>query len=104
MVQLGYNAGPRHARVWGLAKSFSRILPEDTKTQRDRDAVATLSMAWAVLRTHLPREGIDAMEKAIEDVEMPRLATRSVEEGVFSHTLVAPYSFLTRAQAMDTNS
>lgn len=81
MAQLGYNAGPRHARVWGLAKSFSKKLPEDLMQQRDRDAVAMLSMVWGILRTHMPSEGVDAMEDLLEATGMPRMATRNLEEG-----------------------
>ncbi|EIM79634.1 uncharacterized protein STEHIDRAFT_135630 [Stereum hirsutum FP-91666 SS1] len=81
MAQFGYNAGPRHARVWGLAKSFSKKLPQDVKEQRDRDAVAVLSMVWAMIRTHMPREGVDALEDVLDATGMPRMSTRNIEEG-----------------------
>lgn len=81
MAQLGYNAGPRHARVWGLAKSYVRDLPMDTKMQHDRDCIALMSMSWGMIRTHMHSEDVDAFEKVLDDVNMPRMATRSVEEG-----------------------
>lgn len=80
MVQLGWNAGPRHARVWGLAKSFTASLPEDELQRRDRDCVALLSMVWALIRTHMPRESVDAFENALDEAGMPRLNTRSLQE------------------------
>lgn len=81
MTQLGYNAGPRHARVWGLAKSFTKKLPLDTQVQRDRDCVALVSMVWSMIQANMPSEVVDPMEDALDAVEMPRLATRSVEDG-----------------------
>jgi hypothetical protein len=44
MVQLGWNAGPQHARVWGLTKSFNRKIDMDTMVERDEDAIALMTL------------------------------------------------------------
>lgn len=103
MAQFGYNAGPRHARVWGLAKSFSKKLPQDVKEQRDRDAVAVLSMVWAMIRTHMPREGVDALEDVLDATGMPRMSTRNIEEGEYMLT-TAHFSPLIAEQGTATSS
>lgn len=91
MVQLGWNAGPRHARVWGLAKSFTRALPNDVKLRRDRDAVAMLSMVWGIIRTHMPRDSVDKMETVLENVGMPSMATRTVDAGECTYPIEDKY-------------
>lgn len=90
MVQLGYNAGPRHARVWGLAKSFQKKMPQDEMARRDRDCVALMSMVWALIRAHMPRESVDAFEKVLDDVGMPRMNTRNLDDDEGMSGLLIP--------------
>ena len=54
MVQLGWNAGPRHARVWGLAKSFNRKIDKATMVKRDEDAIALMTLCWSLAKASMP--------------------------------------------------
>jgi hypothetical protein len=76
MVQLGWNTGPRHAKVYGLAKSFSNKLDKDTMIDRDGGAVAALSIFWALVRALMPSEVVLHVEKCLETEGLPHLATR----------------------------
>lgn len=81
MVQVGWNAGPRHARVWGLAKSFSRKIDKETMTGRDEDAIALLTLCWSLAKASMPAEVMDVLEASLKESGMPRIATRNVPEG-----------------------
>ena len=81
MVQLGWNAGPRHARVWGLAKSFNRKIGKATMIERDEDAIALMTLCWSLAKASLPGEVMDILEDSLKDSGMPRIATRNVPEG-----------------------
>ncbi|KAI0057689.1 hypothetical protein BV25DRAFT_1812114 [Artomyces pyxidatus] len=96
MVQLGWNAGPRHARVWGLAKSFTKNLSANDRYAADQRAVAALSLMWSFVRTCLPLEIVDAVEDVLDEAGMPRLATRNIEQGKLKEHLLLEniiYSF-----------
>lgn len=47
-MQFGWNAGPRHARVFGLAKSFTKDLDDETKISHDTDIIAAMNLVWGV--------------------------------------------------------
>lgn len=82
MVQIGWNAGPKHARVWGLAKSYTKKLDEDTKVDHDKDAVALISLVWNIAKAALPEEVTGHIERSLEDHGLPRIATPGVAEGL----------------------
>jgi hypothetical protein len=81
MVQIGWNAGPRHARVWGLAKSFNRKIDKATMIGRDEDAIALLTLCWSLAKASMPREVMDTLEDSLKASGMPRIATRNIPEG-----------------------
>ncbi|KAJ7190609.1 hypothetical protein GGX14DRAFT_603942 [Mycena pura] len=81
MVQIGWNAGPRHARVFGLAKSFTKNLDEETKTAHDHDAIAAANIVWGAAKTWLPTDVTNGIDAALSKTGMPRIATRNVSEG-----------------------
>ena len=82
MVQLGWNAGPRHANVWGLAKSYTKPLGEDVKAQHDEDAIALLTLCWSIAKATLPVQIIRGIDAALENNGLPRIATRSIAPGL----------------------
>ncbi|KAJ7067734.1 hypothetical protein B0H15DRAFT_771638, partial [Mycena belliarum] len=82
MVQVGFNAGPRHARVWGLAKSYTKNLDDTTKAKHDNDIIAASTAVWAAAKTWLPSNITDKIDHELKAAGMPRIATRNVEEGV----------------------
>jgi hypothetical protein len=81
-VQLGWNAGPRHARVWGLAKSFTKKLNSSDMTEHDADAIALLTLCWSQAKTHMLTEIMGEIEKNFEESNLPRIATRNIPEGM----------------------
>ena len=91
MVQLGWNAGPRHARVWGLAKSFNRKIDKATMIERDEDAIALMTLCWSLAKASMPHEVMDVLEGSLKESGMPRIATRNVPEGKIHnlHVIVA---------------
>ncbi|KAJ7898084.1 hypothetical protein B0H13DRAFT_2275785 [Mycena leptocephala] len=54
MVQVGFNAGPRHARVFGLAKSHAKRVDDITKVEHDNDIIAATAVVWGVAKAWLP--------------------------------------------------
>jgi hypothetical protein len=82
MVQLGWNAGPRHARVFGLAKSYRKKVDPETMVAHDEDIIAALTIMWALVRSVMPSEVMDGVEKDLEESGLPRLATCNIDEGM----------------------
>lgn len=82
MSQIGYNAGPRHCRVFGTAKSYNKKISLATMIEHDLDAMALLNLMWGFARVHMPQECISAVDEAHAASGLPRLATRNVEPGM----------------------
>ncbi|KAJ7754866.1 hypothetical protein B0H16DRAFT_1831642 [Mycena metata] len=56
MVPVGFNAGPRHAQVFGLAKSFTKLLDNITKTEHHSNIIAATTTVWAAAETWIPTD------------------------------------------------
>jgi hypothetical protein len=84
MVQLGWNAGPRHAKVWGLAKSYLDTTDQETMINHDEDAVALLTVCWSLAKAAMPLEITNHIEGCLESSGLPRVATRNLPEGKLS--------------------
>ncbi|KAJ7787208.1 hypothetical protein B0H14DRAFT_2399805, partial [Mycena olivaceomarginata] len=82
MTQAGYNAGPRHARIFGLAKSYTKVLDSATMVQHDKDVISAMSLTWSVCRSFLPTNLISKINGYLENARMPTMATRNVEPGL----------------------
>ena len=87
MVQLGLNMGPRHARVLGWAKSFTKKLSQETMVNRDEDAVGAISIAWSLIQSVVPREVLDCVDNSLAESGLPCLATRNLKEGIFYYSV-----------------
>lgn len=85
IIQLGWNAGARHLKVWGLAKSWNKKVDSKTMVQHDEDAIALLTVCWSLAKAHFPSDVMEYIEKCLEDSGMPHLATRNVSEGLWIH-------------------
>ena len=81
MVQLGWNAGPRHARVWGLAVSYRKKLDEEVKASHDQDAIALVTLTWSLAKANLPAQVIEHIEACLKESGLPRIATRNIPDG-----------------------
>jgi hypothetical protein len=89
MTQAGYNAGPCHARIFGLAKSYNKALDSATMVQHDEDVISAMSLAWSVCRSFLPTNLISKIDGYLNDAGLPTMATRNVKPGeICTHCLV----------------
>ena len=73
--------GPRHARVLGWAKSFTKALDQETLTSHDEDTVGVVSIVWSIIQSVMPRDVLDCVDNKLTELKLPRIATRNVEEG-----------------------
>ncbi|KAJ7817631.1 hypothetical protein B0H14DRAFT_2170679, partial [Mycena olivaceomarginata] len=78
MAQVGYNAGPRHAHVFGCAKSYNKNLDEATKINHDHDAIAAVNIVCAASKAWLPTDITDNIETHLRENNLPRIATRNI--------------------------
>jgi len=81
MVQLGWNAGPRSATIWGLAKSYDKKIDEETMTAHDEDIIAAISMFWGLVQIKMPMEVISHVNSRLDAEGLPHMATRNVASG-----------------------
>ncbi|KAI5826415.1 hypothetical protein K523DRAFT_249039, partial [Schizophyllum commune Tattone D] len=80
LVQVGLNLGPRHARVIGQAKSFTRKLDDATMTIHDGDVIGAASFMWALLHSLLPAEIMRDVDRILDLEWVPHLATRNIPD------------------------
>jgi hypothetical protein len=71
-------------RVWGQAKSYSKITDSETCIANDHDVIASLSLLWVLIHAYMPVEIVSAIEDLLTEAGMPRVATRNVAEGKLS--------------------
>ncbi|KAF8143066.1 hypothetical protein K438DRAFT_1634311, partial [Mycena galopus ATCC 62051] len=81
MVQIGWNTGARNARVFGLAKSYTKNLDHQTAMEHDRDAIAAMTLTWSITKSLLPVEMIAEITAAVGETGLPKMATRNGAEG-----------------------
>jgi hypothetical protein len=77
MTQVGYNAGPCQARIFGLAKSYNKVLDSARMVQPDKDVIS----AMCACRSFLPINLISKIDGYLDDARMPTMATWNVEPG-----------------------
>jgi hypothetical protein len=94
MVQAGFNAGPRHARAFGLTKSYTKKLDDATKADHDEEVIAAMSLCWVLSKAWMPTDVISKIDGALAASGMPRVATRNIPEGLnFTAYICYWYSF-----------
>ena len=76
--------GPRHARVLGWAKSFTKVLDQETMASHDEDAVGAVSIVWSLIQSVMPRDVLDCVDNKLAELKLPHLATRNIGEGKVS--------------------
>jgi len=95
MVQLGWNAGPRNATIWGLAKSYVRKLDMDTMISRDEDIIAVISLFWSLVKAVMPTDVTDHIEQCLSSSGLPTIATQNVDEGECAYSMLLQCDMLT---------
>jgi hypothetical protein len=81
MTQVGYNAGPCHAQIFGLAKSYNKVLDSARMVQHNKDVIFAMSLTWSVCRSFLPMNLISKIDGYLDDARMLTMATWNVEPG-----------------------
>ena len=87
MVQTGLNMGPRHARVLGWAKSFTKNLDYREKVMQDQEVIGATSLMWSLVQSAVPQKITQHVMQCLENGGLPNLATRNVEEGKYNNLL-----------------
>ncbi|KAH8108639.1 hypothetical protein DFH11DRAFT_1516595, partial [Phellopilus nigrolimitatus] len=80
MTQVGLNMGPRHARVLGWAKSYTKDLDFSTMVEHDTEIIGAVSLIWSILKSVMPADVTDHVEKKLDAEGLPRIATQNVAE------------------------
>jgi hypothetical protein len=83
MTQVGINLGPRHARVLGWAKSYTKSLDQEARFIHDQDAIAAASISWSLFQAAMPQEIITPVYDTLLEAGLPRIATRDVDPGFY---------------------
>ena len=86
MNQIGINLGPRHARVLGWAKSYTKSLDQEARFSHDQDAIGAASISWSLFQAAMPQEIISPVYEELSRAGLPRIATRDVNPGIFLNT------------------
>ena len=81
MIQIGWNLGPRHARVLGLAKSYSKILDQKTAVEHDEDAIGLLAIMWGLVKGLMPSDVTTEVIETLHNISAPQMGSRLVEPG-----------------------
>ncbi|KAH7879819.1 hypothetical protein F5051DRAFT_339886, partial [Lentinula edodes] len=81
MNQVGLNMGPRHARVFGPAVSFTKKLVKEKMVDHDEDIIGAASLIWSIAQAVLPQDVLQVMYDHIAAEELPLLQTRNVAPG-----------------------
>jgi len=82
MVQFGLNRGPRHAKVTGWSVSFKKKLGDSAKVVQDQDIIGMTSIIFKLVKAHMPREISAHVEQRLEELNLPRAASRQVAPGM----------------------
>ncbi|KAJ7080141.1 hypothetical protein B0H15DRAFT_787348, partial [Mycena belliarum] len=76
---LGRNAGPHHARILGLAQSYTKKLDKTAATMHE-DAIAAIALTWGFCKALLPTDVMDEIEGCLDAAGLLRMATRYISE------------------------
>jgi len=80
-VQYGWNAGPRHARVFGLVKNIKKKISGEEREEHDRKILGIFALSWNLLTTALPKEVIIPTQNAIAEANLPVMASQGDVQG-----------------------
>ncbi|KAI0788931.1 hypothetical protein BC629DRAFT_1288256, partial [Irpex lacteus] len=78
IVPTGLNLGPRHGRILGHAKSFTKNLNETDLVDQDNEVISAASLTWHFFRIYLPSDVIPAIDEGLNTTKMLRISTRHI--------------------------
>lgn len=73
--------------MYGLAKGYTKNIGRDAMIDRDNDAIAALTIMWELIKGLVPGEVVAEVNQHLKDANMPRMATRNVEPGMYHFSL-----------------
>ncbi|KAG1759298.1 hypothetical protein EDD22DRAFT_971676 [Suillus occidentalis] len=77
LIQFGWNAGPCHARVFGLVNNLtSKKLPMTARQEKDSRALGILALSWNFLVASLPAEVSTSCIEAIDGAGLPSMTIK----------------------------
>ncbi|KAG2138190.1 hypothetical protein BD769DRAFT_1637950 [Suillus cothurnatus] len=77
LIQFGWNAGPWHARVFGLVNNLtSKRLSMTARQQKDSRALGILALSWNLLVASLPAEVSTLCIEAINEAGLPSMTVK----------------------------
>ncbi|KAG1741683.1 hypothetical protein EDB19DRAFT_1972393 [Suillus lakei] len=77
LIQFGWNAGPRHARVFGLVNNLTnKRLSMTARQQKDSRALGILALSWNLLVASLPAEVSTSCIEAIDGAGLPSMTIK----------------------------
>ncbi|KZS87582.1 hypothetical protein SISNIDRAFT_419384, partial [Sistotremastrum niveocremeum HHB9708] len=81
--QFGLNAGPRHARCFGMAKSFTRpqMWSADERHGFNQAFMATLALEWIMVRALFPLDMTQGIQETLNKLKMPPISTTDIPAG-----------------------
>jgi len=90
MVQFGWNAGSRSARVFGLVNNLlQKNMDWTARQQKDTRALGILALTWNLLLASMPAEVSTACLEAIDQANLPPMASRGNTSGR-RHNIMGP--------------
>ncbi|KAI6125327.1 hypothetical protein EDD17DRAFT_1771376 [Pisolithus thermaeus] len=76
LIQYGWNAGPRHARVFGLVRNVAnKKLNGEELAAQDKSILGIMSLTWNLLIAALPKEVIDPVKEKLAEASLPPMAS-----------------------------
>ncbi|KAG2132169.1 hypothetical protein BD769DRAFT_1354828, partial [Suillus cothurnatus] len=77
LIQFSWNAGPRHAHVFGLVNNLtSKRLSMTARQQKDSRALGILALSWNLLVASLPAEVSTSCIEAINEAGLPSMTVK----------------------------
>ncbi|KAE9387323.1 hypothetical protein BT96DRAFT_837810 [Gymnopus androsaceus JB14] len=78
MNQAGLNMGPRHARVFGRAVSYTKKLTKERMVEHDNDIIGASSLIWSIAQAVLPKDVMQVIYDILSAEGLPTLQTRNI--------------------------
>ena len=80
-MQYGWNAGFRHAHIFGLVRNIKKKLTGEDHEECDKRILGVFALTWNLLTSALPKEVVKLTCDAIAEADLPVMASQGNVEG-----------------------
>jgi hypothetical protein len=80
MIQFGYNAGARHAHVFGFVHNIKCQMPSNECVVKDHQILGILGISWAIFKAVLPHPVYDTCASIYVASGMPSMSTSAMDD------------------------